>query len=140
MGEIRQRALHGMQKLTLGELEHVVRLGITKRKILLHHGDQLKPLRIAKAAKEKGTTDVEVKLASPSSATTASTIDSESVASEPVEREEMEGSLRQLMQRFPEGVSLPRIKKHVQPFGARRGNDPLFKCSAFAEVLKQIPS
>jgi hypothetical protein len=146
--ELRQLYLPHVQCLALGEVEHMVRLAMGKRKLLMHHGDGLKPARVAKQLetreKEKRINpkkDSDAKKTAKANKTivASKTVDSESGLGDITDSEDLAVVMLQLTQRFPDGVSLSLMKQHVQAHCKRNLNEAAFKCSKLTEIFKLAP-
>mmetsp|Transcript_12282 Transcript_12282/g.37932 ORF Transcript_12282/g.37932 Transcript_12282/m.37932 type:complete len:320 (-) Transcript_12282:111-1070(-) len=141
--ELRQRNLPHLQKLALGELEHIVRLGLGRRHLLSHHGDVLRPGRVVRSlATARPRTDAQARptceAIKPRGAGTIVTTEG-AAPGDITDRDDLTVVLLQLMQKFPDGVSLSLMKHHVQSHCQRNLNEAVFKCSKLAEVFKLAP-
>lgn len=146
--DLRQLNLPHLQNLALGEIEHMVRLSMGKRRLLTFHGDNLKPARAVRHmdAREKlARLKAEAEEAKISRGTKGNSAAIKGDVAHPyqegeiTDRDDLAVVLLQLMQRFPDGVSLSLMKQHVQSHCKRSLNEAAFKCSKLAEVFKLSP-
>lgn len=126
---LKQRNVPRLQALTVGELEHMVRLALGRR-LLCHHGDQLRPVRAAKgsdfrAQAQRAQTTLSVGMPSPAPspsrtvhqvAPALATHGQQSGAADSVQpdQDDLTRVLAKLMQQFPDGMPLSKMKQHVQ--------------------------
>lgn len=149
--ELRRRNLPHLQKLSLGELEHVIRLALG-RAWLKHHGDSLKPVHVAnqliaydQARRSWQSKDQSFELkadldtAKSKAAGLASSVQEGGLPGDIKDGDDLTVVLLQLMQRFPNGVALSLMKHYVQSYCKRNLNEAHFKCSKLAEVFKLSP-
>jgi len=156
--ELRQLALPHMRDLALGEIEHMVRLSMGKRRLLAYYGDSLKPTRIvrkleARDKAQRAKAEVEEARAPRNKINTHShkidvashqhseTLPTQVAAAlgEITDKDDLTVVLLQLMAKFPDGVSLSLMKQQVQSHCKRNLNESAFKCSKLAEVFKLQP-
>jgi hypothetical protein len=150
--ELRNLSLPHLQNLALGELEHMVRLSMGKKKLLTFHGDALKPTRVVrqlelkeKNQRSKVEEDPKMKgakaaYAAPGKVEAAPTYGAGPIPTgEILDKDDLTVVLLQLMRRFPDGVSLSLMKQHVQSHCSRALNEANFKCSKLADVFKLAP-
>ncbi|CAK0826048.1 unnamed protein product [Prorocentrum cordatum] len=129
--ELQRRQLPFFQGLTLGEMEHVVRLAIGKRRLLCHLGDSLRAGRALKPGSLKSA-EVSKKDA------TKSKVDG-STRGDIRDLEDLTVVLLYVMQRFPEGAPLSLLKQHIQTHAHRTLSEADFKCSKLADIFKMAP-
>lgn len=153
---LRQLGLPCLKDLALGEIEHLVCLALGRRRLLSHHGDALRPLRVARNTDprdriQKGKVDNEApksRVPLVTSTGAAETQKPKAPAGLPgdrgwlsdiTDRDDLTVVLLQLMQKFPDGVSLSQIKHHVQAHCQHNLNEAAFKCSKLTEVFRLSP-
>mmetsp|Transcript_98990 Transcript_98990/g.181177 ORF Transcript_98990/g.181177 Transcript_98990/m.181177 type:complete len:868 (+) Transcript_98990:121-2724(+) len=138
--ELRQRSLPALQKLCLGELEHMVRQAIG-RNLLKHHGDSLKAVKLAKQleASDKERRSRVLKADMLTGKPPGITSQDIGLPGDITDGDDLTVVLLQLMQRFPNGVALSLMKHYVQSYCKRNLNEAHFKCSKLAEVFKLAP-
>jgi hypothetical protein len=128
--ELQRRQLPFFQGLSLGELEHIVRLAIGKRRLLCHLGDSLRAGRATKP----GLLKPEV-----------SKKDAAKVKVDGVNRgdirdmEDLTMVLLNVMTRFPEGTPLSLLKQHIQTYAHRTLSEADFKCNKLADIFRMAP-
>jgi len=157
--ELRQLNLPHLQNFALGEVEHMVRLCLGKRRLLSFHGDSLKPTRVVQKIDlrdkqhnlaQGDVDDFRSKHGKGGPITTKPETVQHSTDTMPpymaptllgeiTDKDELSAVLLQLMGRFPDGVSLSLMKQHVQSFCKYSLNESSFKCSKLAEVFKLAP-
>jgi len=154
----RLRSHAQLSLLSLGELEHIVRLSLGKLRLLSHHGDSLKPVRVVqqlaaqnrfaspKVGKETPEpTRVGKVVATPPTAVPTVTaapkaIPEEIPQSEITDQDDAGVALLQLMRNFPEGISLSQMKHHMKAYCQRSSEEPpSFKSPKLLEVFKLMP-
>jgi len=147
--ELRDLNLPFLQQLSLAEIEHVVRLCIGHRTLLVLVEDQqgLCLVTTRKLGESDGNagkapantgTDSDTGVAKDGLAST--TPNSTKHASDTiVDRDDLAVVLLQLMQRYPEGVSLSLLKQSVQIHCGRNLNEATFGCTKLVEVFKLQP-
>lgn len=139
--ELRQRNIRHLQSLTLGEIEHVVRLALGERRLLAPHEGQLRPTRIVQQiqSQDRGERSKPLEAGSGKVKQVSGGSQDSGWLSDIEDRDDLTVVLLHLMQRFPDGLSLSRIKPHLRLLCQRNLNEAAFECSQLAEVFKLPP-
>jgi len=139
--EIRQRNPPHLAKLSLGELEHIVRLSLGARGILCQRGPYYHRVRGPhedKAMQPKPVGEVRPQVQDDPGSVDANESHPES-PTDIVDKEDLTVVLLDLMQQYPDGIRLSMMKHHVQMHCKRNLNEGNFNCTKLQEVFKLRP-
>jgi len=154
--ELKGHDVPHLQSLSLGELEHVIRLALGRRQLLFQHSGRLRLDCVGKVQRESADTtfvakaprhnpasvdDVKLKLPPMPTATPPQVVSS---------RRGFAGDLQdicdwgfvliQLAQSFPDGITLSSMRQQVQSHCQRQPRAVGFQCSKIAEAFHLAPT